>query len=258
MTTSYIIFPKKKTLTVHFNPGSYTEQEILTKHLPIKLNGETYADEKWDGYYYLPCVVIEPNVEFVEDARDRVAYPTTGVPETTEEMKHILALGEHANIYIKDYTITVDHESHTATIEFEEVVEGNPLMNEDEDRHDTTTVNLHFVVDEGLSEINDLNQWRSYPYYSRGAYYEPPKKKGEKGRIHYGIELGKNLLSVRGSSAHLAAEVEGDEKFGEKVLESFLKGFCYDHQPRNDGKFECVSVGGGEITLDIQVIVCNR
>ena len=79
--------------------------------------------------------LLEPNVEFVEDARDRVAYPTTGVPETTEEMKHILALGEHANIYIKDYTITVDHESHTATIEFEEVVEGNPLMNEDEDRH---------------------------------------------------------------------------------------------------------------------------
>ena len=63
---------------------------------------------------------------------------------------------------------------------------------------------------------------------------------------------------MRGSSAHLVAEVEGDEKFGEKVLESFLKGFCYDHQPRNDGKFECVSVGGGEITLDIQVIVCNR
>lgn len=256
MTHPYIIFPKKKTLTVRFNPGSYTEQEILTKHLPIKLNGETYVDEKWDGHYYLPCVVIEPNIEFVEDARDRVAYPTTGVPETTEEMKHIIALGEHANIYIKDYTITVDHESHTATIEFEEVVEGNPLMGEGE--RDTTTVNLHFVVDEGLSEINDLNQWRGYPYYSRGAYYEPPKKKGEKGRIHYGIELGKNLLTVRGSSAHLVAEVEGDEKFGEKVLKSFLRGFCYDHQPRNDGKFECVSVGGGEITLDVQVIVCNR
>jgi hypothetical protein len=128
MTTSYIIFPKKKTLTVRFNPGSYTEPEILTKHLPIKLTGETYVDEKWDGHYYLPYVVIEPNIEFVEDARDRVAYPTTGVPETTEEMKHITALGEHANIYIKDYTITVDHESHTATIEFEEVVEGNPLM----------------------------------------------------------------------------------------------------------------------------------
>lgn len=256
MSTPYIIFPKKKTLTVRFNPGSYTEPEILTKHLPIKLTGETYVDEKWDGHYYLPYVVIEPNIEFVEDARDRVAYPTTGVPETTEEMKHIIALGEHANIYIKDYTITVDHESHTATIEFEEVVEGNPLMGEGE--CDTTTVNLHFVVDEGLSEINDLNQWRGYPYYSRGAYYEPPKKKGEKGRIHYGIELGKNLLTVRGSSAHLVAELEGDEKFGEKVLKSFLCGFCYDHQPRNDGKFECVSVGGGEITLDIQVIVCNR
>lgn len=192
----------------------------------------------------------------MKDAGDRVSYPTTGVPETTEEMRHILALGEHANIYIKDYTIAVDHESHTATIEFEEVVEGNPLLSESE--QDTTTVNLHFVVDEELSEINDLNQWRSYPYYSKGAYYEPPKKKGEKGRIHYGIELGKNLLTVRGSSAHLVAELEGDEKFGEKVLKSFLCGFCYDHQPRNDGKFECVSVGGGEITLDIQVIVCNR
>ena len=128
MSTPYIIFPKKKTLTVRFNPGSYTEPEILTKHLPIKLNGETYVDEKWDGHYYLPYVVIEPNIEFVENARDRVAYPTTGAPETTEEMKHIIALGEHANIYIKDYTITVDHESHTATIEFEEVIEGNPLM----------------------------------------------------------------------------------------------------------------------------------
>lgn len=256
MTTSYIIFPENKTLTVHFNPGSYTEQEILTKRPPIKLTGETYVDEKWDGHYHVPYVVIEPNVEFVEDARDRVAYPTTGVPETTEEMRHIIALGEHANIYIKDYTITVDHESNTATIEFEEVIEGNPLMGEDS--HDTTTVNLHFVVDEELSEINDLNQWRSYPYYSKGGYYEPPKKKGKKGRIHYGIELGKNLLSVRGSSAHLVAELEGDEKFGEKVLKSFLRGFCYDHQPRNGGKFECVSVVDGEIALDVQVIVCSR
>lgn len=256
MTHPYIIFPEKKTLTVHFNPDSYREQEILTKHLPIKLTGETYVDEKWDGHYHVPYVVIEPNVEFVEDAGDRVACPTTGVPETTEEMKHILALGEHANLYIKDYAIAVDHESHTAIIEFEEVVEGNPLMGEG--ACDTTTVNLHFVVDEGLSEINDLNQWRGYPYYSRGAYYEPPKKKGEKGRIHYGIELGKNLLTVRGSSAHLVAEVEGDEKFGEKVLKSFLRGFCYDHQPRNGGKFECVSVVDGEIALDVQVIVCNR
>ena len=256
MTTSYIIFPKKKTLTVRFNPDSYSEQEILTKHLPIKLNGETYVDEKWDGHYYLPYVVIEPNIEFVKDAGDRVAYLTTGVPETTEEMRHILALGEHANIYIKDYTIDVDHESHTATIEFGEVVEGNPLMGESE--CDTTTVNLHFVVDEELSEINDLNQWRSYPYYSQGAYYEPPKKEGEMGRVHYGIELGRNLLAVRGSSAHLVAELDGDEKSGEKVLKSFLHGFCYDHQPRNGGKFECVGVADGKITLDVQVTVSNR
>lgn len=191
MATPYIIFPKKKTITVHFNPGSYTEQEILTKHLPVKLTGETYADEEWDGPYHVPYVVIEPNIEFVGDAGDRVAYPTTGAPETTKEMRHILALGEHANIYIQDYAIAVDHESHTATIEFEEVVEGNPLMSEDS--HDTTTVNLHFVVDEDLSEINDLSQWGKYPYYSRGAYYEPPKKKGKKGCVHYGIELGKNL-----------------------------------------------------------------
>lgn len=256
MATPYIIFPKKKTLTVHFNPDSYTEQEILIKNLPIKLNGETYVDEKWDGHYHIPHVVIEPNIEFVEDAEDAITYPTTGVPETTEETKRILALGEHANLYIKDYTIDVDHESHTATIEFGEVVEGNPLMGEGE--CDTTTVNLHFVVDEGLSEIGDLNQWRGYPYYSRGAYYEPPKKKSEKGRIHYGIELGKNLLTVRGSSAHVVAELEGDEKFGEKVLKGFLRGFCYEHQPRNGGKFECVSIVDGKITLDVQVIVCNR
>lgn len=256
MATTYIIFPKRKTLTVHFNPDPYTEQEILTKHPPIKLNGETYVDEKWDGHYHLPYVVIEPNIEFVKDAGDAVTYPTTGVPETTEEMKHTLALGEHANIYIQDYTIDVDHESHTATIEFEEVVEGNPLLSESE--QDATTVNLHFVVDEELSEINDLNQWRSYPYYSKGAYYEPPKKKGEKGRVHYGIELGKNLLSVRGSSAHLVAELDGDEKFGEKVLKSFLRGFCYEHQPRNGGKFECVSIVDGKIALDVQVTVSNR
>lgn len=256
MTTSYIIFPEKKTLTVRFNPGSYAEQEILTKHLPIKLNGETYVDEKWDGHYYLPCVVIEPNIEFVEDARDRVAYPTTGVPETTEEMKHILALGEQANIYIQEYTIDVDRESRTATIEFSEVVNGNPLAGDGE--RDTTTVTLHFVADEDLSEINDLNHWSKYPYYSEGGYYEPPKKNGKKGRIHYGIELGKNLLSVRGSSAHLVAELEGDEKFGEKVLKSFLKGFCYDHQPRNGGKFECVSIVDGKITLDVQLVVGNR
>ena len=256
MTTSYIIFPEKKTLTVRFNPGSYTEQEILTKNLPIKLNGETYVDEKWDGHYHIPHVVIEPNIEFVEDAEDAITYPTTGVAETTQEMKRILALGEHANLYIKDYTIGISHKSHTATIEFNEVVEGNPLMGASE--CDTTTVNLHFVVDEDLSEINDLNQWKKYPYYSRGAYYEPSKKKGKKGRIYYGIELGKNLLSVRGSSAHLVAEVEGDEKFGEKVLKSFLDGFCYDHQPRNGGKFECVSIVDGKITLDVKVTVSNR
>lgn len=63
---------------------------------------------------------------------------------------------------------------------------------------------------------------------------------------------------MRGSSAHLVAEVEGDEKFGEKVLESFLKGFCYDHQPRNGGKFECVSIVDGKITLDVKVTVSNR
>ena len=48
------------------------------------------------------------------------------------------------------------------------------------------------------------------------------------------------------------------KKKGEKVLKSFLRGFCYDHQPRNGGKFECVSVGGGEITIDVPVTVSGR
>jgi hypothetical protein len=56
----------------------------------------------------------------------------------------------------------------------------------------------------------------------------------------------------------VVAELEGDEKFGEKVLKGFLRGFCYEHQPRNGGKFECVSIVDGKITLDVQVIVCNR
>ena len=256
MTTSYIIFPKKKTLTVRFNPDSYSEQEILTKHLPIKLNGETYVDEKWDGHYYLPYVVIEPNIEFVKDAGDRVSYPTTGVPETTEEMKHIIALGEHANIYIKDYTITVDHESHTATIEFEEAFEGNPLMGEG--ACDTTTVNLHFVVDEELSRINHLGDWRRYPYYSRGAFYSNGEGYIEKGVIVYGIDLGKPHDGLYGTYARLVAKVEGDEEFGEKVLKSFLDGFCYDHQPGGGGKFEYVNIVDGEITLDVQVTVSGR
>lgn len=256
MSQPICVFPQGITLNISYSYMHGVEKVALNSNkLAIKLDGYASAEKDYDDYYDSYEVVAYPELALV-DAFDNELVNIYVDSETPEALQYFIIAGTKGNLYIKDYTITVDHESHTATIEFEEVVEGNPLMGEGE--RDTTTVNLHFVVDEGLSEINDLNQWRGYPYYSRGAYYEPPKKKGEKGRIHYGIELGKNLLTVRGSSAHLVAEVEGDEKFGEKVLKSFLRGFCYDHQPRNDGKFECVSVGGGEITLDVQVIVCNR
>ena len=171
-------------------------------------------------------------------------------------MKHILALGEHANLYIKDYTIGISHKSHTATIEFNEVVEGNPLMGASE--CDTTTVNLHFVVDEELSRINHLGDWRRYPYYSRGAFYSNGEGYIEKGVIVYGIDLGKPHDGLYGTYARLVAKVEGDEEFGEKVLKSFLDGFCYDHQPGGGGKFEYVNIVDGKITLDVQVTVSNR
>lgn len=122
-------------LTVEFIPA-HAEERILSEKPPIKLAGETYTEEEYYGHGFSShSVVIDPDIEFV-DSNDERIYRTSGVYETSNEMKYILALGEHSNIYIKDYSLEVDESTYKATIKFRELVKGNPLENE----NNTSTV----------------------------------------------------------------------------------------------------------------------
>lgn len=157
MATPYIIFPNEMKLTVEFMP-SHTEERILSEKPPIKLAGETYTEEEYYGHGFSSHrVVIDPDIEFV-DINDERIYRTRGVHETSNEMKLILALGEHSNIYIKDYNLEVDEDSYKATIKFRELVKGNPLESE----NNTSTVNLHFESSDHYMSSVELEEWGKY------------------------------------------------------------------------------------------------
>lgn len=241
MATSYMIFPNEMALTVELNP-SQAEEHILTEKPPIKLAGETYTEEEDNSRYPAHHVVIDPYIEFV-DVNDERIYRTEGVYETSNEMKLILTLGEHNNIYIKDYTLEVDEGTYNATIKFRELVKGNPLENE----NNTSTVNLHFESKDRYISSTELEEWGKYAYCSGTLM-----SNNEEGEIVYEIMLDKPYASLS-HSRKMVAKVDGDSLFVKKVVERFRETFYKEH--RQGVAFGRVSIVDGKITLDVPVTI---
>lgn len=241
MTTPYLIFPNEMTLTVDSLSHKVAER-IIAEKPPIKLAGETYTEAEDNSQYPAHHVVIDPDIVFV-DANDNPIYRTRGVYETSNEMKLILALGEHSNIYIKDYTLEVDDYSFNVIIKFRELVKGNPLENE----NNTSTVNLRFEAKDRYMSSMELEEWGKYAYCS-GCLMSNK----EEGEIVYEIMLDKPYETHR-SSRKMVAKVEGDLQFVKKVVECFTETFWKEH--RQGVAFDRVNVVDGKITLDVPVVV---
>lgn len=242
MATPYMTFPNEMALTVEFFPVT-KEEYILTEKPPIKLAGETWTEEEYYGHGFSSHhTVIDPDIEFV-DGNDERIYRTSGVYETSNEMKHILALGEHSNIYIRDYTLEVDEGSYKATIKFRELVKGNPLENE----NNTSTVNLHFESKDRYMSSGELEEWGKYPYCSGTLMSNK-----EDSEIVYEIELDKPYETYR-HSRKMVAKVGGDPLYVKKVVERFRDTFYKEH--RQGVTFDRVNIAGGKITLDVPVTI---
>lgn len=241
MATPYLIFPNEMTLTVNFLSRE-AEERIIAEKPPIKLAGETYTEEEDNSQYPAHLVVIDPDIVFV-DVNDDPIYRTRGVYETSNEMKLILALGEHSNIYIKDYTVEVDDYTFNVIIKFRELVKGNPLENE----NNTSTVNLHFESSDRYMSSAELDEWGKYAYCS-GALMSNK----EEGEIVYEIMLDKPYASLS-RSRKMVAKVDGDPLFVKKVVERFRETFWKEH--RQGVTFDRVNVVDGKITLDVPVVI---
>lgn len=241
MATPYMIFPNEMTLTVEFMP-SHAGERILSEKPPIKLAGETYTEEEDNSRYPAHHVVIDPDIEFV-DSNDERIYRTSGVYETSNEMKLILALGEYSNIYIRDYTLEVDEGSYKATIKFRELVKGNPLEN----KNNTSTVNLHFEAKDRYMSSAELEEWGKYAYCSGNLMGNK-----EEGEVVYEIMLDKPYETHR-RSRKMVAKVDGDPLFVKKVVERFKETFYKEH--RQGVAFDRVNIAGGKITLDVPVTI---
>lgn len=241
MATPYLIFPNEMTLTVDSLSHKVAER-IIAEKPPIKLAGETYTEEEDNSRYPAHHVVIDPDIKFV-DANDNPIYRTSGVYETSNEMKLILALGEHSNIYIKDYTLGVDEDTYETTIKFRELVKGNPLENE----NNTSTVNLHFESKDRYMSSTELEEWGKYAYCSGTLMSDK-----EEGGIVYEIMLDKPYASLS-RSRKIVAKVDGDPLFVKKVVERFSETFWKEH--RQGVTFDRVNVVDGKITLDVPVVI---
>lgn len=241
MVTPYLIFPNEMTLTVDFLSREVAER-IIAEKPPIKLAGETYTEEEDNSRYPAHHGVIDPDIVFV-GANDNPIYRARGVYETSNEMKLILALGEHSNIYIKDYTLEADDYSFNVIIKFRELVKGNPLENE----NNTSTVNLHFEAKDRYMSATELEEWGKYAYCS-GCLMSNK----EEGEIVYEIMLDKPYETHR-RSRKMVAKVEGDLQFVKKVVERFTETFWKEH--RQGVAFDRVNVVDGKITLDVPVVV---
>jgi hypothetical protein len=241
MATPYMIFPNEMTLTVDSLSLKVAER-IIAEKPPIKLAGETYTEEEDNSRYPAHHVVIDPDIEFV-DSNDECIYRTSGVYETSNEMKLILALGAHSNIYIKDYTLEVDDYLFNVVIKFRELVKGNPLENE----NNTSTVNLHFESKDRYMSSMELEEWGKYAYCS-GALMSNK----EEGEIVYEIMLDKPYASLS-RSRKMVAKVDGDPLFMKKVVERFRETFWKEH--RQGVTFDRVNVVDGKITLDVPVTI---
>ena len=241
MATPYLIFPNEMTLTVESLYGEVLER-IIAEKPPIKLAGETYTEEEDNSRYPAHHVVIDPDIEFV-DANDNPIYRTRGVYETSNEMKLILTLGEHSNIYIKDYTLEVDDYSFNVIIKFHELVKGNPLENE----NNTSTVNLHFEAKDRYMSSTELEEWGKYAYCSGTLMSNK-----EEGEIVYEIMLDEPYGSLS-RSRKMVAKVDGDPLFVKKVVERFRETFWKEH--RQGVAFDRANIVDGKITLDVPVVV---
>lgn len=240
MATPYLIFPNEITFTVDILSPEVAER-IIAEKPPIKLAGETYTEEEDNSRYPAHHVVIDPCIEFV-DANDKRIYRAEGVYETSNEMKLILALGEHRNIYTKDYILEVDDYSFNVIIKFRELVKGNPLENE----NNTSIVNLHFESKDRYMSSMELEEWGKYAYCSGTLMGN-----NEEGEIVYEI-----MLDKYGSLSHsqkMVAKVDGDPLFVKKVVERFGETFWKEH--RQGVTFDRVNVVDGKITLDVPVVV---
>lgn len=241
MATPYLIFPNEMTLTVDSLSHKVAEH-IIAEKPPIKLAGETYTEEEYNSRYPAHHVVIDPDIEFV-DSNDERIYCTSGVYETSNEMKLILALGEHSNIYIKDYILEVDEDTYKATIKFCELVKGNPLENE----NNTSTVNLRFESKDRYMSSAELEEWGKYAYCSGTLMSNK-----EEGEIVYEIMLDKPYASLS-RSRKMVAKVDGDPLFVKKVVERFRETFWKEH--RRGVTFDRVNVVDGKIALDVPVVI---
>lgn len=241
MATPYLIFPNEMTLTVDSLSHKVAER-IITEKPPIKLAGETYTEEEDNSRYPAHHVVIDPYIEFV-DANDKRIYRAEGVYETSNEMKLILALGEHSNIYIEDYILEVDDYSFNVIIKFRELVKGNPLENE----NNTSTVNLHFESSDRYMSSMELEEWGKYAYCSGTLM-----SNNEEGEIVYEIMLDEPYGSLS-RSQKMVAKVDGDPLFVKKVVERFRETFWKEH--RQGVTFDRVNVVDGKITLDVPVVI---
>lgn len=242
MATPYLIFPNEMTLTVDSLLSDKVAERIITEKPPIKLAGETYTEEEDNSHYPAHHVVIDPYIEFV-DANDKRIYRAEGVYETSNEMKLILALGEHRNIYIKDYILEVDDYSFNVIIKFRELVKGNPLENE----NNTSIVNLHFESKDRYMSSMELEEWGKYAYCSGTLISNK-----EEGEIVYEIMLDKPYGSLS-RSQKMVAKVDGDPLFVKKVVERFGETFWKEH--RQGVTFDRVNVVDGKITLDVPVAI---
>lgn len=125
MATPFLTFTEEQTLTVEFKFDAWKKLRYVTENKPpVLFKGYMHTEsEDHGGGFVSHIATIDPDVAFIT-GDNKVAYGTA-VKKTSHFMKHLLAGGSAANLYIKDYTIEMDDEEGTITLGFTKLFQGD-------------------------------------------------------------------------------------------------------------------------------------
>ena len=127
MATPFLTFANEQTLTIEFKFDTREKLRYIAENKPpFMFKGYMHAEsEDHGGGFVSHIATIDPDVAFIV-GDNKVSYGTATKKKTNHFMRHLLAGGSAANLYIKDYTVEVDEEEGAITLRFTELFQKNP------------------------------------------------------------------------------------------------------------------------------------